>query len=68
MRVSSRRSCCVNDGPWAWDLLAFFLGVVVILSEVVYMDVVVSSGRGDLPGRGDFTWCFVFCCFIAYKV
>ena len=49
-RVSSRSSCCVTGGPSAWDLLAFFLGVVVILGEVVYMGVVISSGRGDLLG------------------
>ena len=49
-RVPSRSNCCVTDGPSAWDLLAFFLGVVVILGEVVYMGVVISSGRGDLLG------------------
>ena len=48
-RVSSRSSRCMT-GPSAWDLLAFFLGVVVILGEMVYMGVVISSGRGDLLG------------------
>ena len=57
-RVSSRSSCCVTGGPSAWDLLAFFLGVVVILGEVVYMGVVIYFIRARRStGRGDPVYC-----------